>query len=92
MRFEVSGKSMEPTYMNGDKLFVKKSYKNPKTGDVVVVKDPRSEMLLLKRIESVKGKDIFVRGDSPQWSTDSRTFGAITKKAIVGLSLFAIIF
>jgi len=88
MRFEVSGKSMEPTYMGGDKLFVRESYRKPKVGDVVVVKDPRGEKLLLKRIESIKGKEIFVRGDSPQWSTDSRTFGAISGKAIVGKVIF----
>lgn len=87
MRFVVSGKSMEPKFYNGDKLFVSKKFyklRKPKVGDAIVIKDPRDKKLILKRIESAEGKKYFVRGDNIEWSTDSRVFGAIAQKSIVG--------
>jgi len=87
----VSGKSMEPKFYDGDKLFVSaKIYKfrEPRVGDTVVVRDPRDSRMVLKRIESIKGSEYFVRGDNPQWSTDSREFGAVKYNAIVGKVIF----
>ena len=91
MRFVVSGKSMEPRFYNGDKLLVSKSFyklRKAKVGDSVVIKDPRDGRLILKRIESIEGKKYFVRGDNVEWSTDSREFGAISKKSIIGKVIF----
>jgi len=91
MRFVVSGKSMEPKFYNGDKLFVSSSFYRfvgPKVGDAVVVKDPRDGRLVLKRIESAEGGEYYVRGDNVEWSTDSREFGAILRDGIVGKVVF----
>ena len=87
MRFVVSGKSMEPKFYDGDKLLVSEKFyklRKPHVGDAVVIKDPRDKRLILKRIESIEGKKYFMRGDNIEWSTDSRAFGTITQKSIVG--------
>ena len=91
MRFVVSGRSMEPNFHNGDKLFVSTIFHKfikPHRGDSVVVKDPRDGRLVLKRIESVENDKYLVRGDSSASSTDSRTFGSIPQSAIVGKVIF----
>ena len=87
MRFVVSGKSMEPKYFDGDKLFVSKilyRFLKPHRGGIVVVHDPRTGRLIVKRIESVEDNKYFVMGDNSARSTDSREFGVVEKSAIVG--------
>ena len=54
--FRVSGHSMLPTFKPGQILLVSSIpylFQKPKIGDVVVIKDPRSGKLLLKRIAKV---------------------------------------
>lgn len=60
----------------------------PKVGDMVVVKIGRKEVL--KRIQKVSDREYFVAGDNPKDSFDSRNFGWIRKKDIVGKLLFKI--
>ena len=91
MRFVVSGNSMSPRFGDGDKLFVCRFiYKivSPKIGDAVVLTDPRSERLILKKIDGIHDGKYFVTGENPTESTDSRIFGAIGKDRIVGKVLF----
>ncbi len=91
MRFVVSGRSMEPAYFSGDKLFASGiiyKLRKPKTGDVVVLRDPRSERLVLKRIRKIDGGKYFVVGDNEGRSTDSRKFGAVPRGSIVGRVCF----
>lgn len=52
--------------------------------DIVVLRDPRGERLLLKRIAERKDHRYFVLGDNEKKSTDSRTFGWIEKKDMLG--------
>jgi len=87
MRFVVSGQSMEPSFMAGDRLFVSRmAYKfmKPRVGDVIVLNDPRDGRRVLKRILRVAGEKYFVIGDNSAQSTDSRKFGAISEGAILG--------
>lgn len=99
MPFKVSGRSMEPTFKEGQTLLVSSLpyfFQQPKVGDVVVIKDPRDPStssgqdgrLLLKRIKKKEKDKYFVAGDNPQASTDSRTFGAIKKENILGRVIF----
>lgn len=87
MRFVISGRSMEPTFREGQTLLVSAIpylFQQPRIGEVVVIKDSRDGRLLLKRITKKEEDSFFVVGDSPKDSTDSRTFGSITKADIVG--------
>lgn len=91
MRFIVSGSSMEPDYMPGDKLWVSKlSYilGKPKVGDVVVLRDPRDHRLILKRIVEIMRDGYFVKGDNERVSTDSRVFGLVKKEDMTGKVFF----
>lgn len=98
MRFRISGHSMEPTFWEGQTLLVSGVpyfLKQPKVGDVVVIKDPQGPSissgeagrLLLKRIDKRKENKYFVVGDNPKQSTDSKDFGWITKKEIIGKAI-----
>ncbi len=73
--------------MAGDKLFVSGllyRLRDPRLGDAVVVKDPRSGRLVLKNIKRINGDTYFVIGENFNKSTDSRQFGTITKNGIIG--------
>lgn len=82
---------MSPTLSAGQIVLVNKlAYflKNPQKGDIVAAKDPRDGKVLIKRIHQIEGKQYFLRGDNPTHSTDSRSFGMIGKKEIIGKVLF----
>lgn len=93
MRFKVEGRSMEPTFPPGTTLLASSIpyiFIQPKITDVVVINDPRTGRLLLKRITKKGKNQFFVAGDNPGSSTDSRTFGPISKEMIVGKVIFKI--
>lgn len=54
-------------------------------GDVVVARRPdRPELEIIKRIHSIDAAGtIFLVGDNPGASTDSRDFGAITREQVL---------
>lgn len=80
---------MAPALLPGDWLLVDPpslSAKPPRSGDLVVVPDPRRpQRLLVKRVgaEHQDGRLRLV-GDVPQASTDSRTFGPVDAVAVLG--------
>ena len=85
---------MNPTFKAGDVVLVNGlSYilSKPKIGDLVVLK---REKYMIKRITkinpSVDGNKFFVIGDNRKESTDSRKFGWIKRKEIVGKVMFKI--
>ncbi|MDP2641311.1 MAG: nickel-type superoxide dismutase maturation protease [Candidatus Yanofskybacteria bacterium] len=87
--FHVQGQSMEPFCREGDFVLVNRmSYllSHPCVGDVVVFSDPaRKDFLLVKRVARIsRGGLVWVEGDNTQGSYDSRTFGWIPRKAILG--------
>ncbi len=91
MRFIVSGSSMKPDYMPGDKLWVSKlTYilGKPKVGDTIVLRDPRDHRLILKRILEIKRDGYFVKGNNEGASTDSRVFGLVKKEDMIGKVFF----
>lgn len=133
---KVSGNSMVPTFHNGDFLITEKisnRVKQPKLGDIIVLKNPRDESQdFIKRIialpnDSIKiendsvfvngtllkedylpagtithsgafltegttvkvgSNQYFVLGDNRNHSSDSREWGGITKKEIIGKAFF----
>lgn len=53
-----------------------------KKGDLVVIRSGRKE--IIKRVDKVSKRVVYVLGDNRDGSTDSRVLGWIDKKMIVG--------
>ncbi len=80
---------MEPTYKQGDQiLIIRYFFTQLKINDIVVVKDIVENKKILKRIKKISGGKYFVLGDNEKESTDSRSFGWIKKKHILGKMLW----
>lgn len=88
-RFIVHGKSMFPTLKPGQNVLVftwRYFFSHPKIGDIVVIK--KNGKSIVKRIQKYDGRGVFVIGDNKKESTDSRSFGEISKSEIVGKVIF----
>ncbi|MDI1242105.1 MAG: nickel-type superoxide dismutase maturation protease [bacterium] len=81
----VEGDSMVPSLRSGDRVLI-----DPKAslrpGDVVLARHPyKSSVRILKRLSSIEPDGRFyLSGDNLDGSTDSRTFGSISKADVVG--------
>ena len=83
--FQVSGDSMLPTLKAGDRVLI-----NPNTnierGDIVLANHPyKKKLRIIKRVVSIDSDShYFLSGDNSAESADSRTFGNIPAKEILG--------
>lgn len=78
---------MYPRYKEGDVLVVNKLaylFQKPKVNDIVLLKSPREKRWLVKKISYEKGGKYFVIGENENESADSRQFGRIERKNIIG--------
>jgi len=81
----VEGDSMLPSLRSGDRVLI-----DPKAsvqpGDVVLARHPyKSSVRILKRLTSIEPDGrLYLSGDNPEDSTDSRTFGSISKLDVLG--------
>ena len=83
-RFKIEGDSMFPAFESGDEILVNRlSYLlcKPRIRDVIVLKKNK---FIIKRIAKINNRKYFVVGDNKKESTDSRDFGWISKKEILG--------
>lgn len=78
----VEGLSMAPTYHHGS-IVVGWRLRKPKVGDVVIVKHHRLE--LIKRVDQLKNNQLFLLGDNPEESTDSRQFGWLPLSSVLAV-------
>ncbi len=88
-KIRVRGPSMLPEFAPGDELFLDpRAYRRraPRVGDVVMARHPLApQEIILKRVASVSPDGrVFLRGDNPQASTDSRTLGLFPPEHILG--------
>ncbi|WP_036479305.1 nickel-type superoxide dismutase maturation protease [Myxosarcina sp. GI1] len=88
-RFRVTGNSMQPLLQPGEEILIDRhAYQNrvPQIGDIVVATHPfRSGLTVVKRIALVmEDGSLFLKGDNFTESTDSRTFGTVNLKYILG--------
>jgi nickel-type superoxide dismutase maturation protease len=85
MKFKVVGHSMEPVIKNGGTVLVSNLFywfKKPSIGDIVAFRD--TGKILIKRIKRIQGSKYFLTGDNQKDSIDSRQFGLISKREIIG--------
>jgi nickel-type superoxide dismutase maturation protease len=94
-RVEVVGSSMVPALLPGDRLVVVRlpwrSPLRPSPGQVIALRDPRRvDRILIKRVRSRDDRSgtLEVEGDCRELSTDSRSFGPVSRTAVVGRAVY----
>ena len=78
---------MQPTLEPGDRVLVRRLGQKPvpSLGSVVVTWHPqRSTLCLIKRLKSVEETGLWLLGDNPAESTDSRQLGAVPSNLLIG--------
>jgi signal peptidase I len=97
-RITVRGRSMAPALLPGERLlFDRLAYvrNRPRAGDVVLVAHPlRRQLRIVKRLAGVPGDTLggrtlgrgeyWVLGDNADESTDSREFGPVRRRDLLG--------
>lgn len=84
-KYICEGKSMNPTLKDGEVVLVDRDAEI-KVGDIVVAKHPLEQNSeVVKRVERINEHGhFFLVGDNLADSTDSRHYGAVTRKYIKG--------
>ncbi len=77
---QVQGGSMLPSLRTGQLVVAKRTYR-VKPGDVVIVRHAGLEKI--KRIKERQEDRLYLLGDNPAASTDSRTFGWIPVECVI---------
>jgi nickel-type superoxide dismutase maturation protease len=87
-RVRVAGPSMLPTLAEGERLLARR-VRRLRTGDLVVCRSPlEPDRLLVKRVAGIEGRQIRVQGDNAGASTDSRAFGPIDRREVLGVACY----
>jgi signal peptidase I len=84
-RIVVRGWSMAPTLLPGDVVLTRPLgwRRRVRVGQVVVLRDPAAaDHLVIKRVHGVRGDQVYVLGDDPDHSTDSRVWGWLPAAAV----------
>lgn len=84
---------MFPTYKANQKLLLRtwdQSRATLTVGDVIVFSHPVTKQKIIKRIAEIKKEKLYVLGDNKKESTDSRSFGWIDKKSIIGKVIYPV--
>src|SRR5579859_5207498 len=87
--FVVRDTSMRPALSPGDRLLVAR-WLRPRGRDLVVAHDPEHHSTyLVKRVATVEpGGNVVLHADNPNVSRDSRHFGVVPPRLIVGRVVF----
>ena len=78
---------MQPTLQPGDRVLVRRLGSNPTldVGSVLVTWHPqRSNLRLIKRLNRLDSTGLWMLGDNPAESTDSRQLGAVPANLLIG--------
>ncbi len=87
--FKIKGYSLSPILEEGDYVLVLKKFFNLKENDIVLFKHHKYGTLI-KKIERVISSDKYFVVGTHKESTDSRIFGEIDRKSIIGKVVFKI--
>ena len=82
--YKVRDNSMLPAIRDGDYVIAIGWHGRVRRGDVVVLMHPAGTMLLVKRVDAVDAESVYVVGDNLAESKDSRHFGAVRRKSLLG--------
>lgn len=77
----ITGNSMLPGYTPGSLIFGMALTRRLKVGQVVIVE--HNGMEKIKRIAEIRKGGVYVLGDNPVHSTDSRSFGWLPISSVV---------
>lgn len=84
-RFKIKNDSMLPYLQERDEVITIPYFLNkPKVGDVIVFKHIVPPFIFIKRIKKIINDEIWVEGENKRKSIDSRKFGFVKKKNIIG--------
>ena len=93
-RVEIVGDSMRPTLHPGDRLVVAPRWAGRlggtvRPGDLAAFPDPRQPArVMVKRVHSLGPEGLWVLGDNPPHSTDSRRFGPVALERVRGRAVY----
>ncbi len=87
---KVLDRSMEPLLYENDYVLVNYWHGELKVGDIVVLKHPSLKIKIIKKISLINGENLYVTGINKAHSNDSRSFGEIGKKSVIGKMLFKV--
>ncbi len=88
-KFRIYGHSMTPFLKDGDLIiisYVPFLFKKPKIKDVVAIS--YNKKIIIKRIKQIQENKYFIEGDNKKDSLDSRSFGYVLSKDILGKFIF----
>ena len=93
MRYVVIGDSMEPMLQEGDKIFANTliyKIRKPRVNEIILFIHPHyRKKILVKRITRQENDMVWVESDNNTHAhQDSKTFGWIAKKSILGRASF----
>lgn len=78
----IEGLSMMPSYAHGKIIFGFR-FRRPQVGDVVIARHHRLE--IIKRVDQLQDNQVYLLGDNPDESTDSRQFGWLPATAVIAV-------
>ena len=83
----IEGRSMQPTLEPGDRVLIRRlrGKPTPIMGSVIVTWHPqRKKLRLIKRLSRLDSEGLWLLGDNPAESTDSRQLGPVPTNLLIG--------
>ena len=95
--YHIPSVSMQPALQPGDIVVVDNwvyQENSLQVEDIIIFKRPQNDMVMIKRIKKLRSgysSSIFVEGDNPNKSFDSRRFGWLDEDSVLGKATFILI-